>query len=178
MANDRRDSSSFPTATCDAKGHITMCKPPVTFLKPAPRRMCQECILKNWKSRDCNREHFHKVFHENPDGKRSSLNPDLDTISQLTCIPGFETFQRKIDLEEDRAYVEEDRACASRHHKNLSQRYLMNLLKIEHAINVKHSLPPLPFYIMNAAKSEIAPSGPFHLAMMFGPLIFESGTPR
>ena len=84
MTNDRRDSSSFPTATCNEKGHITMCKPPVTFLKPAPRRMCQECISKNWKSRDCNREHFHKVFHKNPYGQCSSLNPDLDRISQLT----------------------------------------------------------------------------------------------
>ena len=85
-------------------------------------------------------------------------------------IPGFKTFQRKINLEEDRAY-------ASRHHKNLFQRHLMNLLETEHAIT-EHSALALPFHIVNAAKSEIAPSGPFHLAMMFGPLIIESGTPR
>lgn len=126
-----------------------------------PRRLCSICIAKDWNHESCSRDHLVNVYHENKVTRSRLFYCDVHD-GQYNRPNSGKVNSHQFNLSDHRSYSHRD-------FKSRSKKYLAPLINY----NISNGMR-----LLRSARSKIAPAGSVHLAMMFGPLIVESGIPR
>lgn len=84
------------------------------------------------------------------------------------CDPDIAAFQHAINHSGDELHPHST-------YERKAKKFPTPLARSRASLNILSANPPS---LLRVAKSTIAPSGEYHLALMFGPLIIESGIPE
>jgi len=178
MLNLTRLSEDLATQYLDEGDRKLEVEAATNSLQPAPVRLCLNCNLGEVNLYPCSTDHLERRLRTD-----SILVGAKRKLRRVVGSNAESNFRRKISNQEDTAFLEANNAKPK-------TRLLAEIMKLEPKIHAMHdlgtALPSLPtgrpFAVFDGLsttakllRARVMPAGAYHLALKFGPLVFESG---
>jgi hypothetical protein len=183
-----RLSGELPSQYIDQSGQKIELEIPEESIGLAPVRLCLRCNLLDVDLSPCSRSHLYQKKHPKDISNeapvvRSKWSSPLELLKANSRVKSakletaYRRFQNKLSDNEDKNFLKENNV-------NPGTRLAAQMMNLEENLrdfDVLSSQVQGVGIITGAAKllkSQVTPAGAYHLALKFGPLVFESGVKR